>query len=660
MRESMTSQRFAIPTGDAPIDLGHAFLQEKARRRQGENEVGIKTPAREIFDILVSDPEQITSSKKLFKQACENLLWIQDKNRRIRPFKLNRSQDILLDAYFEMRDELGNVMMNILKGRQQGMSTAIGGFACIEMIAHPNTRAMIASEEKGGSAENIFDMYNLYFKYYQDLMWQELKEYEWIWEGNIEARFKYGDSCHLYNGSQLKVVGEKLVTSRTLQFIHVSEAAFFNHLKDCLAMMLQTMPKRSVIFLETTAKEYGNDYYDEWMGACAGTSSFRPLFLPWFVHEEYSEPFYDEVAKRKFESDMGHSEDHEFGNEAELLTLDATKSDWFPHWKTLDFSNYKSPTLENLKWRRGMIRNLNGVIAEFNRQYPTLPEMAFLANTDHVLDMNAVRWYEQTMLRAPERGFFEERIDGMTMARYKEKSGGIISTWEHPNPHMEYILGVDAAEGMDSGDFSCAYVVSRLPFRIVARLRGYDGRRVNLREFTRQSFWLAKYYNNAWICHENNAQADTFTSLMLEWGYPNMIPEAMITKQGGASHRYGWRNTHGIRDRAISELQEVITDRMIGIPDELLLNEAHHFMFVNGKPQAARKGQSSGSGISLPGSHDDALFALMGALLANMQGVLPRPKTEEEKKFDEILALSRKEVKRRQKSSGQSNPWKHV
>ena len=487
--------------------LHNALIQVEAQEEQAKRDIKVETESRKMLRMLHEEPAKILNDKKLFKKACETFLTIQDKNRDIRKFKLNRSQEILLDAYFEMKKDTPAVRINVLKGRQQGMSTMIGACAVIEMLAHHNTRALIASEEKGGSGENIFMMYQLYFHYFQQLIEDELTEKEradWFWEGDLAKRFKFGDTCQLQNGSAFSVVGEKLVTSRTLQFIHLSEAAFFNHLKDCLGMLRQTIPKTtsSSMIIETTAKEYGNDYYDEWMGACAGKSAFRPLFLPWFIHEEYRKEFDSEDEEKAFEASLGESEEHEFGNEKELLDMDLMASDWVKYWKTLDFEGYDKISLENLNWRRLVIRELNGVIPEFNRQYPTTPEMAFLSNSAHVLDMNAIRWYMSEMVREPERGQLVERTDGSGLAEYKQMRSGILSVWEHPNPHMEYIIGVDVAEGKDSGDFSCAYVISRLPLRIVCRLRGYDGRRVTIKEFARQLYMLGKYYNDAYICPE--------------------------------------------------------------------------------------------------------------------------------------------------------------
>ena len=625
--------------------LQKALLIDEVRRIE-LNQGVIESESRKLLKTLRDNPLSILNNKANFIRACETFLWIQDKHRDIRRFKLNRSQKVLVDAYFEMKEITPAVRINILKGRQQGMSTVIAACAVIEMLARQNTRALIISEEKGGSGENIFGMYQMYFKYFQDLLIDELSEVEkrnWFWEEDIQKRFQYGHQFHLPNGSGFNVVGEKLVTSRTLQFIHLSEAAFFNHLKDCLGMLNQTIPKTSdsAMFIETTAKEYGNDHYDEWMGACAGRSAFKPLFVPWYIHEEYRKPFPSDEAKLQFIAEVGTSEEDEFGNEKALLDVNLEQADWIKHWHTIDFEGYDKITYENLNWRRLVIRELNGVIPEFNRQYPTTPEMAFLSNSAHVLDMNAVRWYLnyenpdtlEKMIKDPARGQLVEKIDGSNVAAYKEMRGGILHTWEDPDINKQYVIGVDVAEGKDGGDWSCAYVCSRMPFRIVAKIRGYDGRRVTLDEFTRQLYLVGKYYNNAAICPENNNQGSGLVMMLSQWSYPNMVSESIITHQ--PSDRFGWMNVTGMREVAIALLQEAIHSKSVGIPDNMIIDEAHHFVYVNGKAQAARKGQNSGAGITLPGSTDDCLFALIGAILANK--ALPRAKTTEEMQFERFM-----------------------
>ena len=636
------------PSHTLDMNLEQALLLEQARRKQLQSVVKAETEAMKMFKILRDTPEKITQSKALFKKACEAFLWISTKERGIRQFKLNRSQEIFLDAYFEMKHLTPAVRINILKGRQQGMSTMIAACAVIEMLAHPNTRCLIQSEEKGGSGGNIFMMYTLFFEEFARFITDTIPEaerQEWnIWTTNFKKRFSFGHECELPNRAMFSVVGEKPVTSRTLQFIHLSEAAFFNRLMDSLGMLMQTIPAttQSAMFIETTAKMYGNDYHDAWLAACEGKSTFLPLFIAWFNHEQYSQDFKDHEERTKFIESLSDNEESEFGNEKGLLELDTSNASWRNHWEFKESKIIDRPTLENMNWRRIAIRNLNGNIDEFNRQYPSTPEMAFLSKSKHVLDMEAVRWYEQFVKKPKDIGILQEFGDGSRRYKYVVERGGVLKVWEHPMKFAEYIIGIDVAEGLDSGDFSVAYVCKRFPFQIVAVLRGYDGRRLNLGEFSRQCYLLGNYYNTATICPENNGGGEALCQLLGEWGYQNMMPESVITGLGN-NPRFGWRSTGGLRELGVGYLQEVIEARGLGIPDEGLIQEFYHFVRINGKAQAARKGEERGDRTSEAGYYDDRIFALIGAILANKK--LPRARTEQEIIYDHNIETQRVKVR---------------
>ena len=622
--------RQSKPKTNSRINFENLFLELESDAKIKEREV--ESRPQFLLRMLRDDPQKIAKSKELYREFMETFLYIKPKDRGVVRFEMNSSQEVLFDAYFIMKEINPFIRFNILKGRQQGMSTLIGAIAIVEMLLYPGTGAMIASENQTKSGKNIFRMYELFLNQFQEKMQEALPENEWLWGGeDIAARFSFGEECTLVNESLFDVVGETAVTSKTLQFIHLSEAAFFHHLDDCLGMMLQTLPREhgtsSSMFIETTAKEYGNAHHDGWLASCEGKASFKPIFLPWYVHKTYAHKFDNDAQKKNFEENIGEADDHKYGNERSLLSLDNRNAPWRLVWDgKLDFEGYgyDKITLENLKFRRSVIDDLFGNLNEFNRQYPSTPEMAFLSNSSHVLDMEAVRWYVANQQKEPKSiGMIDGY--GTSGAVFREQRGGIIATWEDPFPHREYIIGVDVAEGMDTGDFSCAYVISRIPFKIVARLRGVSGRAVRLEELINQLNYLGRYYNNATICVENNGSGMAVTEGLMREGYPNQIAEGIITLLPG--DRLGWRNTSGAsgtRDRGVSFLQEMITNKQMGIPCSEFLSEAFHFHFVGGKPQAARKGQQSKG--STVGCYDDCMFAVISALLAN--NALEAPKTE--------------------------------
>ena len=124
--------------------------------------------------------------------------------------------------------------------------------------------------------------------------------------------------------------------------------------------------------------------------------------------------------------------------------------------------------------------------------------------------------------------------------------------------------------------------IDDLPFRVVARLRGLDGRRLDPNEFGRQLFALGQYYNNAMICPENNADGGALVRDLVNWRYPNLVREELITGNS-AGNRYGWNNNGQTHKRMVAKLQEVIREKRIDIKDEVIIEECKHMVYRPGR-----------------------------------------------------------------------------
>jgi hypothetical protein len=171
----------------------------------------------------------------------------------------------------------------------------------------------------------------------------------------------------------------------------------------------------------------------------------------------------------------------------------------------------------------------------------------------------------------------------------------------------------------------------------VARLQGYDGRRIPPDEFAELMDFLGQYYNDAYICPENNIDGGTVANILERRGYPNLLTEADL--EISTRDRIGWRNNSATRRRVVNLLIEHINGETIDIPDEGLLREAMSFVWKNGKAQASKKGERRGIGEPVTGYYDDMLFALGGALLANLYlpPAKPAKQMEAEERWEERL-----------------------
>ena len=291
--------------------------------------------------------------------ACVSMLKIQDKNRMIVPLELNKTQVKIIEMAYKMSAEGRAVRILELKGRQQGSSTGIGAYCFLRTICEANTNALIITEEKSGSARNIFSVYK---RFADNLPFEIARDF--TREGTL---LKFSDPLN----SQIRVEGEKKITSFTYNLVHCSEAAFFTALSETLAMLYQTVPDNqdTAIFLETTANQHGDDFYQEWIRAVEEKSDFEALFIPWFDHDEYCTPFPNQDEAELFKEGLSDNTESPYGDEVVLLEAYGL-------------------SLEALNWRRAAIRNrCQGSLDEFDRQYPSTWETAFKTAALSIFDM---------------------------------------------------------------------------------------------------------------------------------------------------------------------------------------------------------------------------------------------------------------------------------
>ena len=608
------------------------LMQTLHEREQRENE-----PQRQLLQTLQDNPLYFMSSKEAFIEGAEQFLFIKDKEDRIRPWRCNNTQHMILNALFAAKEEKRPVRIVILKGRQQGCSTGVGAVGFMHMMCYRGANLLIATEEKQASGKNIYNMYRLY---------NEQFPVNYPLRHDVDNELiEFGPEL---NNGLIRVTGERRVTSFTYKFIHLSEAAMFEDLDGFMDMMLETVPMHlldAAIFVESTAEDYGDMYHELWQQAedKRHNVGWEALFIPWFVHEEYEIPFRTTDEREQFAESLNSSKDDTFGDEVSLLKIP-------PIVIPTVNGEVKEVgiTLENLKWRRDKIAVMKFSLPRFYRQYPSTSREAFLTAVLTVLDRDSLDWYTENRVYDPEtkklRGtkkageFFERDVLSNTFT-FEETRHPIVQIFEEVRPYHDYLIGVDMAQGLESGDFSCAIVVCRLPFRVVARLRGLDGRRLDPLEFGRQLLALGLYYNTARICPENNADGGGVCQALLNWQYPNLVSESVIT--GLPSKRYGWNNNGNTKKRMVAELQRVIREKAIDITDEVIIEEARHLVYKSGQRttganvQAAKKGMRRRPGSLPVGYYDDTIFALGGALL--LESCLQAPKKPEQNENEERM-----------------------
>jgi hypothetical protein len=521
---------------------------------------------------------------------------------------MNKTQQKLFEEIKAQEERGLPVRIIILKARQEGISTFIAARLYFRTICIPNTASAIIAD-LDANAQQLFEIYRRFYESSPEDL-KPCKKYDRRDRGTVFDELQSRIDILVATEAKNEVSG-RTGRSRTYQNVHCSEYAFWANARATMNALNQTIPEKegTEVYIESTANTWGDDFFSAWERAKEGKSDYQAVFFPWWFHLEYATPC-DEQKQQEIESTLGTAEDAEFGNERYLL------------------EEFKL-SFAQLHWRRRTIANkCSGSLQTFKREYPSFAEEAFQTAGEYALDQNALVYFSKEVQNPLWVGDInKERHLDLT-----ETPTGFLKIWEEPEPYTEYIIGSDHAQGLDWGDFNYAVVIRRLPLQVVATLAGHDGRRIQPDEFGLLMAWLGEYYHWARICPEsNNDGGKAITVLQMVAKYPKLIYEDAHLRLS-KTKRVGWMNNAATRKLLISELQEAIKQRAITIQDSMIINCAKGFVYVNGKPQAVKKGEKRVAGESLWQYIDCPLFALGSALLAHNR--LPPPKPQEVIKND--------------------------
>lgn len=92
-----------------------------------------------------------------FPYFAEQQLKIRDKSGKLIPFKLNKAQQYIQKCVDDQLKSNGKIRLAVLKGRQQGLSTFIGGYLYHRTLNNPGTLTFIFAHDSDGS-QSLYQM----------------------------------------------------------------------------------------------------------------------------------------------------------------------------------------------------------------------------------------------------------------------------------------------------------------------------------------------------------------------------------------------------------------------------------------------------------------------------------------------------------------------
>lgn len=219
-------------------------------------------------------------ARKCLKIRTKTPVIIDGVLRKIVPFELNRAQIYLHEKLEEQKAATGRVRALLLKGRQQGCSTYVGGRFYHKTTFRRGVKTFILAHMEDATS-NLFRMVQRFQEHCPGPVRPSTS-----FSNRRELVFNVLDSAYGLGTAGSKNVGR----SDTIDFLHGSEVAFFEHTDELKTGVFQAADQAEEVILESTANGLGNMFHRMWQDAESGRSDYIAIFLPWYWQEEYRRP----------------------------------------------------------------------------------------------------------------------------------------------------------------------------------------------------------------------------------------------------------------------------------------------------------------------------------------------------------------------------------
>lgn len=563
-----------------------------------------------------------------FRGRASNLYHIRTEKNELKTYNFNQAQEIINRIRQEEFDRNKSIKgveqcrLIILKGRQVGATTDTAMFNMDIMLNLNQARGLILAHDDL-STPIIYDKYEKAYDNLPELVLITDDEGNPMYddEGNriiypIKPKHKSysGYNLSFANKTESNVFvrtagsGDNVGKGDNLNFCHFSEAANYEHYKNVLSSVNQSMSKDSFIYsvIESTANGVsgkGEGFFNAWTNAVrewnnfenGRTNSFqgyRPVFIPWYKMKKYRIPLID----GKF-IDIDGINFHTPDNKKKHMDMEE---------KIIEeiFDN-REEGKEAVNWYRWCIKaNCQYDLFDAMRYYPHEPKDAFIASDRGFFDGAKLFTVKQDFEKNGEKdhvkGYINEDFE------FVESSHGELKIWEKPDPNYfdRYIASLDPSYGIEGGDYSCIFVFDRLKEKFVAKWYG------NLKEdlVAEEYIKIGLYYNTALLIPEMNLK--TVLNLIEPNGimpYDGEIYQREVVSRN--SYEYGY-NTLGTNKKDLMyKYNAWLRENYDKIPDKESLNE--HSTFIKKITKGIPKFEAS------EGSHDDQVIAMALCIEAN-------------------------------------------
>lgn len=205
---------------------------------------------------------------------------IQHATRGLIPFKTYPFQDDCVKDFNEHRFNI------VLKSRQLGLSTVTAMYAVWMAIFHKDKNILIIAT-KQAVAINIVKKVKLAIKALPS----------WLLLPDIKSSTK--QHVEFTNGSTIKAIptSEDAGRSEALSLLIIDEAAFIRNFDELWMGLYSTLSTGGRAIILSTPNGMSGKYYELYAQAESGQNKFHGIKLPWDVHPERDQAWFDSETK---------------------------------------------------------------------------------------------------------------------------------------------------------------------------------------------------------------------------------------------------------------------------------------------------------------------------------------------------------------------------
>lgn len=518
-----------------------------------------------------------------YHKFSKKYLWITNKKGDKVKLKQNNAQKILEETIKKLRQEGKPPRVIVLKSRQMGISTDTEGRMVFNTTQKDNRNGLVVAH-RSDSTQALFAK----TKYFFTNLEEEVKPLQKAANGTElifdEPTHYKGKEKGINSKVKIQTAGNAGIgRSETFHYVHLSEFAFWegkdeNSPDKQLSGILQSVPDTldTWVIIESTANGM-NEFKKEWDKANKGESAFYPLFLPWYIHEEYTKPVSDE---KHFIETM---------SEYELYL----------------YNDLKLP-LNRISWWRWKKKNAcNGDINQMKQENPTTPDEAFIFSGTPVFDNEKVQRRIAVLEQSKnyKEGYFDfawnneeykDFIIDNSIKFVESNTKKFFRIYQDPKDLYPYVLAGDTkGEGKDE------YTAQIMDNTTGERVATCQMQLNNSKPYSWQIYCAGIYYNKALVGIEMNFNTAPLEELE-RLKYPKQYYREKSEGYNGeiVSGKIGWKTDGITRPRMIDKEVFLVEEYLQLIVDIPTLKQMLTFVYdKNGRPDA------------MPGEHDDLLIA---------------------------------------------------